>query len=146
MTEIELRFTDEELRSGGPRIQVALGPSAAEYELAELQGSPLPPPLKISALIDTGASITVINPKLAETRKLQQTGSVQLSAAGNQGKYPVYVASLSFPGQELRSFEIIQVVGCQLPQQPISCLIGRDVLRRWLLTYNGRSATIKISD
>ena len=146
MADVELTFTDEELRGNGPRITVEIGPSQAEYEVAQLQGLELPNPLRVSALIDTGASITVINPKLAESRKLQMTGSVTLSAAGNRAKYPAYVASLSFPGTSLRSFELIQVVGCQLPQQPISCLIGRDILRRWRITYDGRNATVKISD
>jgi predicted aspartyl protease len=146
MADYTLNFSEKDLRENGPRIQVRIGHSEMEYAQSRLFGVELPEPLVVKGLIDTGASITVINPKVAESRQLRQTGFTILSAAGSQAKYPEYVASMSFPGSGLRGFDLIRVVACQLPSQPIACLLGRDILRRWLLTYNGKSATVSISE
>ena len=146
MAEFKLHFSDKELRENGPRTSISIGHSDLEYEESRSLGLELPPPLTVSGLIDTGASITVINPRVADSRRLRQTGFALVSAAGSQAQYPEYVASLKFPGTSLRGFELVRVVGCQLPRQPIACLIGRDILRKWLLTYDGQSATVTISD
>ena len=34
---------------------------------------------------------------------------------------------------------MIEVACCELPSQPIQCLIGRDIISRWLFSYNGPS-------
>ena len=146
MADYEFHFSDKELRENGPRISISIGHSEMEYEESKSLGLDLPPPLTVSGLIDTGASITVINPRVAESRRLRQTGFALVSAAGSQAQYPEYVASLKFPGTDLQSFDLVRVVGCQLPRQPIACLIGRDILRKWLVTYNGRASTVRISD
>jgi predicted aspartyl protease len=98
------------------------------------------------ALIDTGSSLTVVNPQVAATWKLRHTGFVEVSAAGNKGRYRQYAAKISFPGTALKGFDVIPVVACPLPGQPISCLIGRDLLRRWQFTYNGRTGEYTVSD
>ena len=40
-------------------------------------------------------------------------------------------------GTKIATIEVIQVLCCELPEQPIQCLLGRDVLSRWLVTYDG---------
>lgn len=51
----------------------------------------------------------------------------------------VHVASIQFPRHKLATIEVIEVLCCELPEQPIQCLIGRDILSRWLFTYDGRT-------
>lgn len=96
------------------------------------------------ALIDTGASLTVINPKIAITCKLKQTGHQMINAVGGQAG--AYAAAISFPRTELPSLDSTRVVACPIIRQPFfSCLIGRDIMRKWLLTYDGRSGEVEIT-
>ncbi|MGH9580107.1 MAG: retroviral-like aspartic protease family protein [Terriglobales bacterium] len=97
-------------------------------------------------MVDTGASVTVINPEIARTQKLRQTGYAQIIAAGGSGRYAEHAAAISFPGTGLQRFDPIRVVACPIVRQPVSCLIGRDILRRWLLTYDGRTGRVQIED
>src|SRR5215469_7081628 len=116
-----------ELQQEGPRIRISLSAPQEEIEIGIAFAIEYPEPRSILALIDTGASLTVINPELVQSCRLSQTGFTKISSAGNVGDYPTYAARIEFPGQNLRGFEIIPVVGWKLPQQSISCLIGRDI-------------------
>ena len=99
------------------------------------------------ALVDTGAGRTVVTPEAAERAGLKQIDTTGLARAGgitqNAG---VYVAAIQFPQQKLATVEIAKVICCELPEQPIQCLIGRDILSRWLFTYDGRLGEWKIEE
>jgi predicted aspartyl protease len=90
------------------------------------------------ALIDTGAGKTVVTPTAVERVGLQKIHDTRLARAGgvteNAG---VYAASIQFTVNRLATIELIEVICCELPEQPIHCLLGRDVLARWIFTYNG---------
>jgi hypothetical protein len=105
------------------------------------------PPLPLRALIDTGASLTLINPEIATTCNLKQTGYQEISALGGvAGRYPIYAAAVSFPGTDLPAFDAIPVVACAIIRQPFfSCIIGRDILRNWILTYDRRTGEVEIT-
>jgi predicted aspartyl protease len=107
-------------------------------------GLEFPEPFQVTALIDTGASITVINPEVAQTCKLRQTGFAQLLTAGSSGRYPEHAAAISFPNSGLKSFGAIKVVACPIVRQPYSCLIGRDILSKWILIYDGITGRVEI--
>jgi predicted aspartyl protease len=134
------------LQQQGPLIQVLISHTPAE--LAEYQelGLDFPKPLPFHALIDTGASVTIINPQLAETYKLKYTGPARITAAGSTGIYRGYAAAISFPDKNLRGFDVVRIIACPLANAGMSCLIGRDILRHWELTYNGMTGTVTISD
>ena len=117
-----------------------------EIEDGESVGLEYPSPLRLLALIDTGASLSVVNPEVAQTCKLRPTGITKVYAAGGIGRWPEYAATISFPEYNLKSFELVRVVGCPLPQQEWSCLIGRDLMRRWLFTYDGRTGDYTIEE
>lgn len=99
------------------------------------------------ALIDTGASLTVINPQIAKTCKLLQTDWNRITTVGGMaGRYPAYAAAISFPRSDLPGFDVIRVVACPIIEQPFfSCLIGRDILRKWLLKYDGPNGQLEIT-
>jgi predicted aspartyl protease len=93
---------------------------------------------KIPALIDTGASRTVVTPEVVKRLGLRKIDETQLRRVGGINENAeVYVAALQFPRYKLATIEIIEVVCCELPQQVIQCLLGRDVLPRWVFTYDG---------
>lgn len=130
----------------GPIIQIAIGHPKAEYQEAVALGLDLPKPQSIHALIDTGASVTIVNPEVAKTCRLRQTGMASIQAAGHKADYPEFAASIDFPGSGLKSLEIIRVVACPLASVEMSCLLGRDVLYHWELLYNGYSGRVVVKE
>ncbi len=103
-------------------------------------------PLTITALIDTGASRTVINPQVAATCGLRLTGEARISSAGHIAARPEYSGAIQFPGADLHEVDPISLVACPLPEQDVSCLIGRDILERWNMTYDGRSGFVEVEE
>ena len=71
----------------------------------------------------------------------------QVSAAGAIGRYVTYAAMIGFPDTDLKRVELIRVIGCPLPlQQMWSCLIGRDLMRRWFFSYDGKTGNCTIRE
>jgi hypothetical protein len=122
------------------------------------------PPNNISLLsilamahLDTGASITSIDINLAKYLKLVPTGqSTSRTAAGPQST-PDFVIDLSFRAA-LSPFLNLQIGSCDLgfdlqqclsdPNNPknFGILIGRDIMARWNIVWNGPTSTAFISD
>lgn len=129
----------------GPHVPILI--SASRFELEEGRAVGLEyPEWPINALIDTGASVTIINPEIAKTCKLRWTGSATIVAVGGMsGEFPEHAAALSFPGTDLPNFDVVRVVACPLLRRNFSCLIGRDILRKFRLVYDGRIGEIEIN-
>jgi predicted aspartyl protease len=136
----------EDLQQRGPIINVLISHTKAEIAEAKSVGFEFPECRPFNALIDTGAAITIINPKLAETYKLRYTGPERITAVGHTGYYPGYAAAISFPDRGLREFETIRIIACPLASANMSCLIGRDILRFWEFKYNGALGEFAIRD
>jgi predicted aspartyl protease len=99
------------------------------------------------ALIDTGAGRTVLTPEAVKRVSLPQVDVTRLARAGGINEDAgVYVAAIQFPRYKLATIEVAKVTCRELPEQPIQCLIGRDILSRWLLTYDGRLGEWKIEE
>lgn len=98
------------------------------------------------ALVDTGASRTVLTPEAVQKVGLPVVDYVPLSRAGGSDRVTAHVASISFSTRKIAPIEVIQVLCCALPEQPIQCLIGRDILSRWLFTYDGRTGRWTIEE
>jgi predicted aspartyl protease len=139
-------YSRVDLRRTGPKITVMIGHPKATRAIAQKKGVELQKPLRVEALIDTGASRTVINPQVAATCGLQQTGLARISSAGHITERQEFVCAIHFPGQELSGFDPTSLVACPLPEQDVSCLLGRDVLERWNLSYDGRSGLVEVEE
>lgn len=122
----------------GPVIDILISTTRPELEEGRAIGLEYKE-LPVKALIDTGAALTIINPQIASTCKLSQTDWSKINSVGGKaGEYPAYGAAIHFPGSDLPGFDVIRVVACPIVRQPFfSCLIGRDILRKWLMTYDG---------
>jgi len=129
----------------GPHVEILISTTRPELEEGRAIGLEFRE-LSVHALIDTGASLTVINPQIASTCKLLQTDWNSITTVGGMaGRYRAYAAAISFPGTDLPSFDVIRVVACPIIEQRyFSCLIGRDILRKWVLTYNGPKGELDV--
>jgi predicted aspartyl protease len=92
------------------------------------------------ALIDTGAGRTVLTPEAVNKLQLPLVDYTKISrVGGKEDKVGVHVASIQFPTNRLATIEVIEVACLELPDQPVQCLLGRDILSHWLFTYNGKT-------
>jgi predicted aspartyl protease len=130
----------------GPHLEMLISTTRPEFEEGRAIGLEYRE-LTVQALIDTGASLTVINPQIASTCKLLQTDWNRITTVGGKaGRYPAYAAAISFPRSGLPSFEVIRVVACPIIEQRFfSCLIGRDILRKWRFVYDGPGGEYEIT-
>ena len=69
-----------------------------------------------------------------------------LTPAGvNAHRNPVYPAAMRFSTAPLPALEFTRVVGCDFSGQNIIALVGRDVMRGWLVVYNGPTGEVVLS-
>lgn len=133
----------KQLQEFGPRLEIEVGPPVVRSGPSSRPTigvtSSAPRFSRMPALVDTGASRTVLTPLAIETVGLRVSDYTGLARAGGTDKVPAVVCSIQFPRYKLSTIEMIQVLSCELPEQPIQCLIGRDIMSRWLFTYDGRN-------
>jgi predicted aspartyl protease len=139
-----------DLEEFGPRLEIEVrlpiirDRKKAGFPIAAVPGSERFS--RMPALIDTGASRTVLTPEAIERVGLPLVDHATLSRAGGEDRVGAHAASIHFPRYRLATIEGIQVLCCELPHQPVQCLIGRDILSRWLFTYNGKTGEWSIEE
>jgi hypothetical protein len=111
-------------------------------------GFEIPKPIRMKALLDTGASVTVISKIFANYCKLFQTNEgSEITAIGATHRCGEHAGAISFPGTDLRSFDPTRIVSLDFPkEQHYAILIGRDILRNWVITFDGRLKRVTITD
>ena len=128
------------LNQMGAFIQVTITHPRIIQENLKQQGKSVPS-INVNALIDTGASGTVITPRVSEQLGLVHTGFQKVASVQDEQQRPVFYGFIIFPwgaGKE------IPIVSC--PLKNFDCLIGRDILLHWHFSYNGPDGSIVICD
>ena len=129
----------------GPILQVAVGVSAPIAKILTEQKQTIPKPVLVIALIDTGASKTVIQDGIAKQLSLTARGVAQINTPScNSYQCETYDISLSFVGFNV-SIPLISVIEAPLSGQNISCLIGRDILKSGVFIYQGFTNSFTLS-
>jgi hypothetical protein len=133
-------LTADDLLRNGPIVKIRIGNPSDPAKTAT-----------VTALVDTGAAFTAINPQLAQSCQLIQRGQKKIRVLGNTKlqdarEYPEFAASISFPESDVLDFRAHGVVACQIFETQFSCLIGRDLLKYWELTYSGTLGQFSIRD
>lgn len=133
--------------SGMQAAPTAQGQLAQNGAILQVQiGSPNGgTPITIQAMIDTGASISTINSTVAQNAGLQQTGETQLGGVGGVQDSAIYAAAVTLPDYNItvNPVQVASVPG-QLPA-PADMLIGRDILENLVMTYDGGSGQISLT-
>jgi hypothetical protein len=105
---------------------------------------------QILAHFDTGANKTSIDIALAKQLNLIPIGESPSHTAAGLRKATDFVIDLSFPGTNLQPFQNLLISSCDLtnPDMPLEfkMLLGRDVMSRWNIIWDGPSSTVIISD
>jgi hypothetical protein len=133
-----------QVSADGPVATAYVQLSGPRRKALEEVGQPIPEAIPIRALVDTGASCTCVDPVVMKKLQIAPTGSVPMHTPST-GQTPhhadQYDVTIIIPGASAGDapliFETISVVGTDLAVQGIDALIGRDILSRCILHYNG---------
>jgi len=126
-----------DLLAAGPGLQISVGPSRELINAFTPLGAHVASPHLVSALIDTGAHSTVLNPDVISRLGIKPVGVAAIvtpstTAALTCNRYHINVYFSE-------DFVVENVFAIEAPMGgvPYQCLIGRDILRLATLTYAG---------
>lgn len=123
------------LQLRGPILQISVTIEQNAGKVLLSQGKTLPTPITGMALIDTGASNTCIDEQAAKQLGLPVIDvGTMLSATHQKVPCNIYPVVINTPIVNLNS---PRTMGAALAAQGLLVLIGRDVLQRCNLFYNG---------
>ena len=115
------------------------------------------PPLQ-GGEFDTGATRTCITGLIADALELTPVGFSKAHTASGVEEFADYAVDILFPDAGLLSFEDLNVGSCSLPYMHylsdeqrmahtnIGALIGRDMMSRWNIVWNGPSSSVFVSE
>ena len=148
MARVELYWDPFDQADPGPCINVSIMNSRHVIEAGRAIGFEYPKPRPMRALLDTGASITVISKVWANTCKLFQTSEgSEIVSLGDVQHCGEHAGAISFPGTDLRPFDPARIVSAVFKKERFhAIIIGRDILRNWVISFDGRSKRVTITD
>lgn len=137
------------LQASGLLLQAeVLVPAALERFLLKTN-RPIPSPRRGWALLDTGATSTCVDRKTLEEMGIAPIGTVSVGTAGGPVTQHTFPVRLRLPEEGL-DFQFTAAIGADLSgqgalEQPIRILLGRDVLSRCVVVYNGPGGFVTIA-
>lgn len=132
-------------------IEVAV--PAARARAFRHAGQPPPQPLRLDALIDTGASRTCIDPQVSRALHLTAFSAARLSTPSFGGPavagFPLYKVNLTVlhPSGNTQlhlARSAFPVAGIHLAHVGTEVVIGRDLLARCRFVYDGLARTFEL--
>jgi hypothetical protein len=135
----------------GPVVDAGIMVSSARQQALQDAGLEVPTAQIVRALIDTGASISGVDPSVLTALGLTPTGEAEIhtpSTGGVPVKTPTYDVRIAIlagrPGDLHFISETIQVTSTDLTAQGLQVLIGRDILKSCILHFNGSDSVFSL--
>jgi len=123
------------LTENGPIIEIVITFSSATVHALALEKKDIPC-LKVRALIDTGATTTAVSQKVVNDLELKPRGTIKVSTSAKDSEIRYeYDVCLEFDTEAY--VDTLRVLGANLQDHSIDCLIGRDVLKACKFIYDG---------
>lgn len=132
--------------SPGPCIKIAITRYLEEMGFGQNLGLEYDAPSVPTALIDTGSPFTIVNTILVKKANLRLTNP-QFPIRTIKGPVTCeeYGGSISFPGSRLPSIEAAQILARDLSESAYACILGRNILKRWHICFDGQKRTVRIT-
>lgn len=115
-------------------------------------GLPVPSMVQGTFLVDTGASGTCVDPRLVAPLGLTPSGSVSMQTPSTNGVPVVcsqYDVSVYIPGADANAggffIPALPILETGLSSQGIDGLIGRDIINRCTMIYNGSAGMFTLA-
>jgi len=135
--------TLKDLEKDGPILEVYfLIPSELEKKYIE-EKIPIPEPVIVKALIDTGASACAIKREIPERLGLKPTGVTNISTPSSTQECYQYFIRMVIPSHQITYQGVF--IAAPMETGDVNCLIGRDVLKSGILIYIGYTNQFTLS-
>ncbi len=132
-----ITIKNDALRNKGPIVKLRLAPCRVALQAIERQGRPLPLPINLDAMVDTGASRSIIQEGLVEAMKIFPVGVVHMTTSMRQNM----LAYEYFLDAKLENINFSAVfIGASLPNSGVQVLLGRDFLSHGVFHYDGSAS------
>ena len=128
----------DKLFAEGPRLSVAVSAPSRWLALLARTGQPIPNPEGGWALVDTGATLSAVDAQIATRLNLPVISAARVLTAAGPATQPVYAVALALGTSPAQVLEPVFATGTDLQAHGLVALIGRDILRRLMLLYDGR--------
>ena len=131
------------IESAGDILTVGFAVSEPRQAAMKKAGLPIPPLVFARGLVDTGASCTCVDPTVVQKLQLEPSGTTQMLTPSTGAtphicsQFDVAVAIVMDARQVHVCSLLTPVVESDLSPHGIQALIGRDVLDRGILIYDG---------
>jgi predicted aspartyl protease len=140
------------IEQSGPLVNGGVLVSSGRKDALIAEGKEVPTIRVVRALIDTGASVTSIEPAVLGALGLTPTGTIEIvtPSTGQQvhtaDTYDVdFVIGGASPEEIPLTIKNLRVCSAELfLKQGIHALIGRDILSRCILNYNGATNSFSL--
>lgn len=129
----------DNLLQNGAILQVSVSVPSAYA-----QGGGTGQPMTLTAMIDSGASISCIMTDKAQAIGLPQVSQTQLGGVGGMTMAPVYGAALNLT-QFGVNVDPVQIAGVSNPLPGVDMLVGRDILKNLIFTYKGSEGAFTLA-
>ncbi len=127
----------------GPNASLMVSIASAAEQTFRDNNRPIPDPVSISAMIDTGAAVSVIQKGIAAQLDIHPVGFNHVTTPTSANvKCPVYAVRFTFPGTGWLNVNVIEA---PLQDPTIQGLIGRDVLKHAVFVYLGKANQFTLS-
>jgi hypothetical protein len=140
-----LEFQQPSLDAEGPVVRLKLSPCRSAQEARRRMGKTIHTPIEVDALIDTGASHSVLQDNLLEPLGVLPVGLVLLNTTIDESVrcYEFFLQAELGP---LRFAAVF--LGAPLPASHFQAIIGRDVLDNFTMLYDGpnKRFTLTLND
>ena len=136
------------MRASGPLVPVSIELPAKAKDIVRQSNQPVPSPIAVTGLIDTGAGSTCVSQKVCQHLNLRPQGAIRMLTAGHPVYVPVYTVHLSIATESGKLVMIDPLTVAAPPlagQANIDCLIGRNILALAVFVYTGPTNWISLS-
>jgi len=138
-----------DLETVGPIVDLTILQGSSVVDAMKKEGKEIPPSMSIAAMIDTGASATVIKQGIAQQLGLHPVSQVEISTPSSTVICYKYLVTLVFPTFEGAPLGRITyegvIIEAPMPGGNIDCLIGRDILKHVIFVYTGPDDSFSFS-
>ncbi len=131
------------LKEVGPVVEVRLAVGSIIEEISRKSSKDVPTPVQALAMIDTGATGTVVQEDIVRQLNLNPVGLTLINTPSSTSvQCYEYLIRLLFPNNVVVEGVVI---AAPLKGQHIQCLIGRDVLQHGVFIYTGYTNSFTLS-
>lgn len=126
----------------GPIIPVEISIPTALAESFTKSNTPIPQPKSGWVLIDTGATTSCVDDDVITQLGVNPIGRSKIQNSGGEQEVNIFPAHMRFPNIQNFELEFASAIGVNIQaqkvnDQPIIALLGRDILSKCVLVYNG---------